>query len=380
MSLRRQLVLVLVLMLAGSSGSARAAATNGLSVAPDGRLLLRGQPFQGYGVNYYDAFNRTLGTDPRSGYDEGFAELAKRKIPFARFAACGYWPNDQRLFLTNRTEFFRRLDGVVKSAERHGVGLIPSLFWFHATVPDLVGEPVSKWGDPASRTHAFMRSYVSNVVTRYRGSVAVWAWEFGNEFNLPADLPNAAEHRPPVVPALGTPANRSAADDMTHLALRTVLKAFGEEVRRHDPHRLILSGNAFPRSSAWHQMKEKSWQKDSPEQFETMLAGDNPDPVDSLTVRAYDAADFTRIPAAVAAARRLHRPLFVGEFGVPGPRSEESKAAFVRCLEKLGRDGVTFAALWVFDFDGQKGEWSVTATNDRAYQLDALQEFNGRWR
>ena len=72
------------------------AADEGLRVSDDGVLLLRGQPFQGYGVNYYDAFNRTLGTDPKSGYDEGFAELAKRKIPFARFAACGYWPNDQR--------------------------------------------------------------------------------------------------------------------------------------------------------------------------------------------------------------------------------------------------------------------------------------------
>ncbi len=357
-----------------------AAAADGLHVSGDGLLLLRGAPFRGYGVNYYDAFNRTLGANARTDYGAGFAELARRKIPFARFAACGYWPNEQRFYLTNQAEFFRRLDGVVKSAERHGIGLIPSLFWFHATVPDLVGEPVSQWGDPASLTHAFMRGYVSNMVTRYRGSPAIWAWEFGNEFNLPADLPNAAEHRPPVVPSLGTPTNRSAADEMTHLAFRTVLKAFGEEVRRHDPHRLILSGNAFPRPSAWHQMKEKSWQKDSPEQFATMLAGDNPDPVNSLTVRDYEDSDFTRIPAASAAARRLHRPLFVGEFGVPGPANDGSKAAFVQRLEKLERAGVTFAALWVFDFDGQKDDWSVTGANGRAYQLDALQEVNGRWR
>ncbi len=357
-----------------------ATAAEGLRVSADGGLLLRGQPFRGYGVNYFDAFNRTLGPTSRTTYDAGFAELAKRKIPFARFAACGYWPNDQRLYLTNQAEFFSQLDGVVKSAERHGVGLIPSLFWFHATVPDLMGEPVSKWGDPASRTHAFMRSYVSNVVIRYRGSSAIWAWELGNEFNLPADLPNAAEHRPPVVPSLGTPATRSKADELTHAAFRTALVEFGREVRLHDPHRLILSGNAFPRVSAWHQMMEKSWTKDSPEQFDAMLAGDNPDPVNSLTVRGYEDSDFTRIPAAVAVARRLNKPLFVGEFGVPGVANEASKAAFVRRMESLGRDGVTFAALWVFDFDGQKDDWNVSGANDRAHQLDALQEINRRWR
>lgn len=353
-------------------------ASEGLHVSADGDLLLRGQPFRGYGVNYFDAFNRTLGTNPKDGYDEGFAELAKRRIPFARFAACGYWPNDQRLYLTNQAEFFLRLDGVVKSAERHGVGLIPSLFWFHATLPDLVGEPVGSWGDPASRTHAFMRSYVSNMVTRYRGSTAIWAWELGNEFNLPADLPNAAEHRPPVVPSLGTPADRSEKDELTHVAFRTALKAFGEEVRRHDPHRLILSGNAFPRVSAWHQMTEKSWQKDSNEQFAAMLAGDNPDPLNSVTVRGYEDSDFERIAAAMAEARRLKKPLFVGEFGVPGPGDDATKAAFARRLESLEKAGVTFAALWVYDFAGQQADWSVTPANSRSYQLDALEAVNRR--
>lgn len=353
-------------------------AAEGLRVSRDGELLLKGQPFRGYGVNYFDAFNRTLGVTPKGGYDEGFAELAMRKIPFARFAACGYWPNDQRLYFTNQAEFFRRLDAVVKSAEQHGIGLIPSLFWFHATVPDLVGEPVGSWGDPASRTHAFMRSYVSNVVTRYRGSPAIWAWELGNEFNLPADLPNAAEHRPPIVPSLGTPTTRSQADELTHAAFRTALKAFGEEVRRHDAERLIVSGNAFPRVSAWHQMHEKSWRKDSPEQFDLMLAGDNPDPVNSLTVRGYEDSDFTRIAPALELATRLKKPLFVGEFGVPGLGDESTKAAFARRLESLEKAGVTFAALWVYDFDGQKADWSVTPSNSRSYQLAALQEVNAR--
>lgn len=375
---RRTLVFILPWLAALLLAVVSVGAAEGLRISADGGLLLKEQPFRGYGVNYFDAFNRTLGANPKAGYDEGFAGLAKRKIPFARLAACGYWPNEQRLYLTNQAEFFRRLDGVVKSAEQHGVGLIPSLFWFHATVPDMVGEPVGEWGNPASRTHAFMRSYVSNVVTRYRGSFAIWAWELGNEFNLPADLPNAAEHRPPVVPSLGTPATRSQVDDLTHAAFRTALVEFGREVRRHDPHRLILSGNAFPRVSAWHQMTEKSWQKDSSEQFATMLAGDNPDPINCLTVRGYEDSDFTRLSAAMDLATRLKKPLFVGEFGVSGPGDDTTKAAFARRLESLEKAGVTFAALWVYDFVGQQADWSVTPSNSRSYQLAALQEVNAR--
>jgi hypothetical protein len=155
-------------------------------------------------------------------------------------------------------------------------------------------------GNPQSRTQAFMRDYVREVVMRYRGSPAIWAWEFGNEYNLVADLPNAAEHRPSVVPSLGTPAARSARDELTHEQIRAAFTAFATEVHRYDPHRLIITGNAFPRVSAWHQRTEKSWGKDTPEQFAQMLAGDNPDPVNSLSVRAYEASDSDRLAAAMA--------------------------------------------------------------------------------
>jgi len=105
-------------------------------------------------------------------------------------------------------------------------------------VPDLVGEPVNRWGDTNSLTHKFMREYTGQVVARYVSSPAIWGWEFGNEFNLVADLPNAAQHRPPVVPQLGTPATRSAEDELSHKMIRTAFHAFAEEVRRLDSRRI----------------------------------------------------------------------------------------------------------------------------------------------
>lgn len=350
----------------------------GLDVAADGSLRLAGKPFRGIGVNYYDAFARTLAEPIRTNYDAGFHVLAGQGIPFIRFSAGGYWPKEWGLYLTNRAEHFVRLDAVVKSAEHHGVGLIPSLFWLVSTVPDLVGEPCDQWGNPASRTQAFMRDYVREVVLRYRKSPAIWAWEFGNEYNLIADLPNAAEHRPSVMPELGTPAVRTARDELTHDQLRLAFVEFAKEIRRLDPHRLIITGNAFPRVSAWHQRAEKSWSKDTPEQFSEMLAADNPNPVNSLSVRAYEGSDTNRIAAAMRVALDLKKPLFVGEFGVPGAPTVERRQRFKNVLALLERERVPLAALWVFDFDAQSTDWNVTATNARAFQLEAIAAVNRR--
>jgi hypothetical protein len=107
------------------SGPASVGLTNG----PDATVLKDGELYQGGGVNYFDCFLRTLNDGNDTSYDAGFAKLAAKGIPFARFCATGFWPRDMKLYQTDRAEYFRRLDGVVKSAEKHGIGLVPSLFW-----------------------------------------------------------------------------------------------------------------------------------------------------------------------------------------------------------------------------------------------------------
>ncbi len=154
----------------------------------DGMLLKDGVPYRGIGVNYFDAFARTLREPNDTSYDEGFRVLAQHGIPFARFMCTGYWPAEMKLYRQDKARYFKLLDGVVRSAEKHRVGLIPSLFWYMPMVPDLVGEPCDQWSNPQSKTHEFMRTYVREVVTRYRNSPAIWGWEFGNEYNLDADL------------------------------------------------------------------------------------------------------------------------------------------------------------------------------------------------
>jgi hypothetical protein len=356
--------------------AAMAAGAPGLSVR-DRVLLKDGAPCRAIGVNYFDAFSRTLQDHNDTSYDAGFQTLAENGIPFARFMCTGFWPAEMKLYMEDKATYFDLLDSVIRSAERHGVGLIPSLFWYLPAVPDLVHEPCDQWGNPASKTREFMRTYTRDVVTRYLDSPAIWAWEFGNEYNLDADLPNAKDHLPAILPQLGTASTRSERDILTHEMVRTAFREFAREVREYDPHRMISTGNSIPRPSAWHQMRERTWAKDSPEQFEEMLAGDNPDPVDTISVHIYqDAA--SRLPDACETARQAGKSLFVGEFGVhgEGPETAEQFQSLLRLIEDMQ---VPLAALWVFDFKVQP-ELSVRADNSRSYQLKAIAEANRRIR
>jgi hypothetical protein len=349
----------------------------GPSVRNGGVLLKTGAPYRGIGVNYFDAFARTLKDHNDTSYEAGFRVLAENRIPFARFMCTGFWPAEMRLYVEDKAKYFELLDGVVQAAQKNGIGLIPSLFWYLPTVPDLMHESCDQWGNPGSRTHEFMRAYTREVVTRYLDSPAIWGWEFGNEYNLAADLPNAKEHLPAIVPQLGTPQSRSDRDILTHEMVRTAFREFAKEVRKVDRTRMICTGNSVPRPSAWHQMHEGTWTKDSPEQFAQMLAGDNPDPTDTISIHVYDpVAD--RLAEAVRAEKKGNKPLFVGEFGVQGD-NPEVRQQFQVLLGLIEQMEVPLAAVWVFDYQGQTDR-SVTADNGRSYQLKAIAEADQRIR
>lgn len=358
----------------------------GLQVDSNGVLTKDGKPYRGIGVNYFNAFHRTLANPKDTSYREGFKTLSEMGIPFARICGGGYWAVDFKQYRDDSASYFERLDGLVKAAEEYKIGLIPSFSWFIAGVPDLVGEPVSAWGDPKSKTMDFMRKMVRDFVTRYRNSPALWGWEFGNEFSLYADLPNAADHRPLISPTFGTPATRSEKDQLTYKMIRTAFVEFAKEVRKYDKDRAVISGNSSPRPTAWHNMVENNWVDDTREQFEEMLLADNPDPIDTLCLHMYNDMptrfgkpitydEFLRVTMGIAT--KAKKPLFVGEFGAKREDDPEvTKKLFSEMMTALETNKVPLAALWVFDYGPQDKDWNVTATNDRAYQLKAIAEAN----
>ena len=275
----------------------------------------------GVGINYFNAFLRTLRDPKDTSYEAGFAALAKYHIPFVRFAACGFWPKDMALYRQDKVAYFARLDAVVHAAEKNGICLIPDLFWHYSTVPDIVGEPCNQWGNAQSKTQAWMRAYIQEVVTRYKTSPAIIGWEFGNEYNNKIDLPNRAQHRPPVNTKEGTPATRSADDDLTLGMLQIALKEFAKEVRKYDTEHFITSGNSMPRPAAWHNTHQNNWDTDTPEQAADILLAQNPDSIDMISVHVYRDV-IERLPLVTRAAEAVKKPVFVGEFQVPnGPEA-----------------------------------------------------------
>lgn len=355
--------------------------------AQHGVLLKDGQPYRGIGANYFSLFSRLIKDPDDTASLTNLAALARARIPFVRFMCTGFWPVDQQLYLTNRTEYFARLDRVVRCAETNGIGLIPSLFWQLAMVPDIVGEPVNELGNPQSKTIAFIRRYTAEVVTRYKDSPAIWGWEFGNEYNLACDLPNPAQHRPMVALRQGTPAYRTTHDELTFSAVGVAFAAFTETVRRFDRTRFITTGNAVPRPAAWHNLHEKTWKADTAAQFGEMLLRDNPDPFNTICIHLYPnqkhrySGGTTNYQAAVALAQhyaqQADKPLFIGEFGVSTDQlpAEQHRVMFAEMLEAIAREHVSLAAFWVFDLANQH-DCTITFTNQRAWMLDLVQQAN----
>ncbi|HYW78384.1 MAG TPA: hypothetical protein VE890_02370, partial [Thermoguttaceae bacterium] len=221
----RHPITTLLLLLLLVSAPAGAAEPLGLYVR-DGVVFRDGRPYRGIGANYFSLFSRRLKDPADTSYRAGIEQLSEAHIPFVRFMCGGFWPIDCELYLRDKAAYFALLDDVVRAAEQNHVGLIPSLFWHMPTVCDIVGEPIDQLGNPQSKSIGFIRRYTEEVVTRYKDSPAIWAWEFGNEYNLSVDLPNAATHRPAVWPRLKTAHQRTERDELTSAHLVGALRAF----------------------------------------------------------------------------------------------------------------------------------------------------------
>jgi hypothetical protein len=364
---------------------------NAAAISVSGTTVVKdGKPYRGIGVNYFDVFRRTLiDRNDRTGLD-GLTYLAKQDIPFVRFSASGYWPREMRLFTEDREAYLARLDAVVRLAESLNIGLIPSLFWNVATVPDLVDEPLSALGDRNSRTTAWMREYTRTIVSRYSTSKAIWAWEFGNELNLFVDLANPRSMRAAIDESRGTRKARDRMDDITTDDATVAWQEFAATVRRIDSSRPIITGNSIPRPIRYF-TKARGPQKDTlAAQFADAIDAENPAAFNIVSIHVYpEIEDKYRyapgeegsiaqvLPAMVSAAAISGRPLFVGEFGVSdadgglrGPRRRLHEL-----IEAIVDSGASLAAAWVFDYRNQETTISFDASK-RAYVLEEIKTAN----
>jgi hypothetical protein len=338
-----------------------------LSVRSDGIVLKNGIPFRGIGVNYVNGFMANLANPSSTDVDLAFQTMKNHSVPFTRIVGSGWGASGMALYFSNKTEYFRRMDLTIATAEKYEIGLVFSLFW-PGWVQGQNGERgFDPWYTPANQTYQNMSTYVQEVVTRYLYSPAIWVWQWGNELNLVCDLPNAA--------SLGI----LPSDNQTHENSRRIFKTFANFVRQYDPVRLIDSGNAMPRPSAWHQIHNLSWTTDTVDQMIEVARDDAAAPLGLMHVHCYG-SDFnaTRLPALAKAAWNDSRPLFVGEFGVSGAYGNQTEPEFMTQLDILvNKTKVQLAALWEFDLKpGPREEWRCGPDNDRWYMFLEVEKVN----
>lgn len=79
----------------------------------------------------------------------------------------------------------------------------------------------------------------------------------------------------------------------------------------------------------------------------------------------------------------IRKPLLILEFGAarsdkPWTTNEqEEKEQFDQFLRIIKNEDVPLSAIWAFNYGGDEGKWDVKS-NDRAYQLMAISDFNKR--
>ncbi|MEN8202846.1 MAG: cellulase family glycosylhydrolase [Bacteroidota bacterium] len=357
----------------------------------DGMIKKEGRDFYGIGVNYYDLFNRNLSAMAGEGpvdttYLEGLRKLSEAGIPYVRFSTGMYWPVEwKNTYVQNRHLYFEQLDKVIEAAEQYNIGLIPSLVWYPMTIPDLNGEHMDQYGNDDSKTIAFIRTYTRELVQRYKDSPAIWGWEFGNEMNLYADKRDEQDpfH---VDPELGTPDSRDPVRDyMKGEYMVNAYKEFAKEVRLYDQTRPILSGNQHPRPYAWHNAYATQRIMDSEAQYKEMVQRDNPDPMNTITIRGYYGGVYPEKPLGIDDYDELveklmewsaefGKPLFIGEFG-ENENAENTKQIFEERINTIVSHRVQLSAAWVYDLSWMT-EWNITFENSRSYMLDRIIEAN----
>jgi len=348
---------------------------HGLNVNRQGVLEKDGRPYRGIGANYVGALRQLLRNSDKPSVLHDLQQLHQYHIPFIRFPALAAWGSPARcrayllkVYASAPQRYFHAMDKLCAMANRYHIGLIPSLF-FTRWPNDLAGQKgLTAWNNKHSRTYKIWTTYVKNMVRRYAHNRAIWGWEFGNELNLNVDLPNAGQHGG-YLPSLG----------YTHVQMWALYTRFVRLIRRYDPQHIIEAGNSRPRWSSWHNMVKHSWQRDTLHQWATMLKKDNA-AFDMVCVHEYGASAPANIARVAVLAARWHKPVFVGEFGVPGSKAK-SRRLFNAMLQSIVESNIALSAVWAFDEPHQtygKEDYSITATNNRRYMLAAIESANLR--
>ena len=354
----------------------------------NGETMLGVTPYRAMGVNYNNCFGLLLRDAGNHDFVEGFRILKEDyKIPYIRFMAGPFDHRGWALYAENPEEYFRRMDRIVKQAEKQGLGLIPSLFWDAVAVPDFCNEPLSALGERESLSRVFIRKYTADLVARYKDSPAIFGWELGNEYLLKADLPKY-NHLPPKKTGADVP--RTKADKLLRPMFMDLYKDFYRTVRELDKDRIVVTGDSIARAQAWHNRNEDRWGQDTRQQWLEQFRVDTPECYETVSFHLYAEADgkyfegenlpLEQFVLAVAeTCRSQGKAIWCGELGMPGTDGK-SKEVFNRMIKSVEDNQIDLSAVWNFIPSGRyQADWDIFPEGERNYMLEAIKELNERF-
>ena len=350
----------------------------------DGVMWLGNEKMYDAGVNCYDLFNQCFADGYRADKAKAALDvLSAYNVKVVRFNCGGYSSSFIHDYYANIDAYVRLLGEIAAYAETLEIGLIPSFFWLHHAVPDYFDEPIRSWGKEDSQTVGFLRSYTEKVVCALKDYKSVFAWEFGNEFNLSCDLPNAAE----LVPALPVGSKREKRTEEDYLSVTDVnfaLQQFSSTIHRFDDTgRMITSGNATLRPSQYNQWFNGTWKQDSVLEFKKITGMFTPDGVDTVCEHVYFTSQTTfekelslseYLQYATANAKALDKAYFIGEWG---GGSSEQRSYYWDIGKAFIDAGVQLALLWNYNLKEGSIEYSFSAETERGeMMLSVVEQMN----
>ena len=342
----------------------------------DGVMWLGNEKLYEAGVNCYNLFNQCFADGYRADKaKQTLNVLADYNVKVVRFNCGGYASDFIDDYFANEGEYIRLLGEIAAYAESLKIGLIPSFFWLYHAVPDYYDEPIRSWGVEESQTVAFLRLYTTNIVRALKDYKSVFAWEFGNEFNLSCDLPNAAE-LVPALPVGSKRASRTPEDYLSASDVNFALKEFSKTILSlDDTGRMITSGNATLRPSQYNQWVQGTWQQDTVLEFKKITEQFTPDGIDTVCEHVYFTKQNTfgkeltlaeYLQYATANAKSLGKGYFVGEWG---GGSSADKDYYAQIGKTIVDAGVQLALLWNFNAVDGSVEYSFSADTERGQML-----------
>ncbi len=340
----------------------------------NGVLTLNGQPAALPSVNIFDLTYLYI-TDPALGQ----AKLQRARnagFKAIRFFAAGTYNESSTLFpavelwesTSTKPTFFAALDRMEEDASALGLKLIPSLITgysdpserFRPTGVACKGSPFSLPMLPGSENRATMTRFAQEVASRYKESRTVLFWEISNEANLNAMHRNPADlcvTREQIAGYLAEVSGKIKQVDSNHLVAGGAIQEDNSVPLADIPGRFNDAADSFI--------------------YYTAIPG-----IDISTVHIYDQysyRDGSGLPQSAAqfltyfndVAIAMERPLWIGEFGVPGDTgwSENNfndAPMSVLLAQKYLRIGLSSAWNWESKEYGRPGDhWEMVQ-----YSLD----------